>query len=133
MIVAETSMAFSMEDYRTKAERESGVGRGMAIKPDMVHRVSFPLTPVGQMDYMVSIMRIIAEVPNKMGRGFIYWEPAWLPAPGTSWSTKAGCEYIQEEGYGCNEWANQALFDYQGLALPALAAIRDFAEDADKT
>ncbi|MCM1552954.1 MAG: arabinogalactan endo-1,4-beta-galactosidase, partial [Butyrivibrio sp.] len=31
-----------------------------------------------------------------------------------------------EKGPGGNEWANQALFDYEGNALPALEAIRDF-------
>ena len=34
--------------------------------------------------------------------------------------------YIQEKGPGGNEWANQALFDYDGNALPALETIRDF-------
>ena len=33
---------------------------------------------------------------------------------------------MSEKGPGGNEWANQALFDYDGNALPALEAIRDF-------
>lgn len=34
--------------------------------------------------------------------------------------------YMDEKGPGGNEWANQALFDYDGNALPALEAVRDF-------
>lgn len=132
LVVAETSMGFSLEDYRTAAEIKSGIGRGMAIKPELAARVPYPMTPEGQSDYMQDLMTAIAAVPDGMGRGFIYWEPAWLPVLGTSWATKAGCEYINEAGYGGNEWANQALFDYQGNALPALKTIKEFTEQQSK-
>jgi arabinogalactan endo-1,4-beta-galactosidase len=33
---------------------------------------------------------------------------------------------MEETGPGGNEWANQALFDYDGNALPALEVIRRF-------
>ncbi|MBD5517173.1 MAG: glycosyl hydrolase, partial [Lachnospiraceae bacterium] len=39
---------------------------------------------------------------------------------------EAALTYIEEKGPGGNEWANQALFDYEGNALPALAVIRDY-------
>jgi arabinogalactan endo-1,4-beta-galactosidase len=57
----------------------------------------------------------------------VYWEPAWLTVKGSCWALKEGCEYIGETGCGGNEWANQALFDYQGNSLPAFKAIRDFS------
>lgn len=123
LIVAETSMGFSLEEYRS--EGEAG-GRGMAATTELARRVPFPMTPEGQADYLQALMELICSVPDKMGRGFIYWEPAWLPVKGSGWSTKAGCEYIGETGWGGNEWANQALFDYKGNALPALKAIRNF-------
>ena len=57
---------------------------------------------------------------------FIYWEPAWIPVPGSGWATPESLEYIKESGPCGNEWANQALFDYDGYVLPALKTIRDF-------
>lgn len=33
---------------------------------------------------------------------------------------------MNEKGPGGNEWANQALFDYDGNALPSLSVIREF-------
>ncbi len=40
--------------------------------------------------------------------------------------SKLNKEVAHLKGPGGNEWANQALFDYDGNALPALAVIRDF-------
>ena len=40
----------------------------------------------------------------------------------------APAEYIHEKRPGGNEWANQALFDFEGHALPALDVIRDDEE-----
>lgn len=124
LIVAETSMGFSLEEFRNEAER--GVGRGMAANPELAIRVPFSMTPDGQSAFLHALMECIRTAPHGLGRGLIYWEPAWLPVPGAGWSSKAGCEYIGETGYGSNEWANQALFDYNGHSLPALGTIRDF-------
>lgn len=124
LVVAETSTGFTLEDYRSEEER--GTGRGMAATTELAQRSAFPMTPEGQAAFLRALMERIYAVPNKLGRGLIYWEPAWLPVTGTGWSTKAGCEYIGETGWGGNEWANQALFDYNGHTLPALKALRDF-------
>lgn len=126
LIVAETSMVFTLEDYFSKAEREAAVGRGLAVTTELATRVPFPMTPEGQADFLSALMKKIREVPGQLGRGFIYWEPAWLPVEGSYWSFQSGCEYIGETGSGGNEWANQALFDYRGNSLPALKTIRDF-------
>ena len=69
-------------------------------------------------------MERIASIPG--GRGFFYWEPGWVPVPGCGWATEAALEYTGEKGPGGNEWANQALFDYEGNTLPALETIRKF-------
>jgi arabinogalactan endo-1,4-beta-galactosidase len=45
---------------------------------------------------------------------------AWLPRRGSGWATPAGLRHVESPGPGGNEWANQALFDYDGTALPAL-------------
>lgn len=126
LIVAETSMGFSLEDYRSKEELAGGLGRGMAATPELAKRVPFPMTPDGQSAFLQALMERVYEVSKELGRGFIYWEPAWLPVKGTGWSAKAGCEYIGETGWGGNEWANQALFDYNGNAILALKTIRNF-------
>lgn len=49
-----------------------------------------------------------------------------IPVPGSGWATPASLKYMNDPGPCGNEWANQALFDYDGNALPTLALIRDF-------
>ena len=75
---------------------------------------------------MQDFMTRVANVADDHGKGFYYWEPAWIPVAGSGWATKAGLAYIKDKGPCGNEWANQALFDYDGNALPALEVIRDF-------
>jgi arabinogalactan endo-1,4-beta-galactosidase len=68
---------------------------------------------------------IVRRVPEGRGRGLYWWEPAWLPVPGGTWATPAALRYLGAPGPGGNEWSNQALFDYDGNALPSLEVIRD--------
>ena len=68
----------------------------------------------------------ISHIEGNKGRGFFYWEPAWIPVPGSGWATEASLKYMNDKGPCGNEWANQALFDYDGNALPAWNLIRDF-------
>ena len=68
----------------------------------------------------------ISHIDDGKGKGFFYWEPAWIPVQGSGWATPASLKYIQDPGPCGNEWANQALFDYEGNALPTLKLIRDF-------
>ena len=89
------------------------------------------MTPEGQSAFMRDIMTLIRDIPENRGKGFVYWEPAWLPVPGCGWANEAALAYTGEQGPGGNEWANQALFDYDGNALPALKTIRDFGCDFD--
>jgi arabinogalactan endo-1,4-beta-galactosidase len=126
MNVVETSMGFTTEDYAAYERLGPGERKGMATRPELVAKLPFPMTPAGQRDFMVDLMRRIKAVEGGLGRGFFYWEPGWLPVPGSGWATEAALRYTGEKGPGGNEWANQALFDYEGGALPALAAIRDF-------
>lgn len=124
MIVAETSMGFTMEDYRPREGLPLSQLKGMATKPELVEKLDYPMTKEGQCAFMQDLMELIAQVPG--GEGFYYWEPAWIPVPGCGWATEAALAYTKEAGPGGNEWANQALFDYDGHALPALTTIRDF-------
>lgn len=124
LVVAETSMGFTMEDYRDREGKPLDQLKGMATKPELVEKLDYPMTKEGQTSFMKDLMELIADIPG--GEGFYYWEPAWIPVPGCGWATEAALAYTGEKGPGGNEWANQALFDYDGNALPALAVIRDF-------
>ncbi len=124
IVVAEVSMGFTMEDYASYEKLGPQERKGYATKPELVKDLAFPMTPEGQASFMQDIMERIAEVDG--GSGFYYWEPGWIPVPGCGWATEAALEYTGESGPGGNEWANQALFDYDGNALPALDVIEKF-------
>ena len=80
----------------------------------------YPATPTGQQSFLKDLKAKIAAVPNDQGLGFVYWEPDWLPVNAT-WATDAGMNYINTTGNVGNAWENQALFDFNGDALPALS------------
>lgn len=114
----------TMEDYRDREGKTLDQLKGMATKPELVEKLDYPMTKEGQTSFMKDLMELIADIPG--GEDFYYWEPAWIPVPGCGWATEAALAYTGEKGPGGNEWANQALFDYNGNALPVLAVIRDF-------
>lgn len=126
LIIAEVSMGFTMEDYQTYEKLPDEKRKGMATKAELAAKVGYPMTPGGQCGFMQDLMTLIKNVPEGKGRGFFYWEPACIPVEGSGWATEEALEYIKEKGPCGNEWANQALFDYDGNALPALKLIRDF-------
>ena len=124
LIVAEVSMGHTMEDYASYEQLGPDERKGMATKPELAAKVEYPMTPEGQSDFMQDFMTRIARVEG--ATGFYYWEPGWLPVPGSGWANAEALAYTGEKGPGGNEWANQALFDYDGHALKALETIRDF-------
>lgn len=126
LVLAETSMGFTMESYARKEKLKKDERKGPATTPELVRKVPFPMTPAGQCRFMERLLQIIEKVPDGHGRGFFWWEPAWIPVPGSGWAAQPGWEYAKEKGPAGNEWANQALFDYGGEALPALDVIRDY-------
>ena len=124
LIVAEVSMGFTTEDYRPYEKAPLSALKGMATREELVKRVPYPMSIKGQCEFMRDFMECIKNVPNGHGKGFYYWEPAWIPVPGSGWATKPSLAYMNDPGPCGNEWANQALFDYEGNALPALETIR---------
>lgn len=70
-------------------------------------------TPVGQRNMMRDVMSIIRGVPNGRGLGIFYWEATWTAVLGNGWD--------QKDPNSGNAWENQALFDFQDQALPALS------------
>ncbi len=126
LVIAEVSMGFTMEDYADYEKLGPHERKGYATKPTLVEKIQFPMTKEGQKDFMNAVLDVIGQVPDHKGKGFFYWEAGWIPVPGSGWATPGALEYIEEKGPCGNEWANQALFDYEGNALPALEAIRDY-------
>lgn len=126
LVVAEVSMGYTMEDYRSYEKLTADEGKGYATKPELVEKIEYPMTKQGQCDFMKDFLNRVSRVAENRGCGFFWWEPAWLPVPGSGWATPASLKYMNDPGPCGNEWANQALFDYEGNALPTLEVIRDF-------
>lgn len=124
LVIAETSMGFTCESYASWEQLSERKGAAATCK--VAENVDFPMTPEGQSEFTRSLLDVIHHVPQDKGLGFFWWEPGWIPVPGSGWSTKAGWEYVGESGPAGNEWANQALFDFDGNPLPALNVIRDW-------
>ena len=127
LMLAEVSMGFTMEDYASYEKLEPHERKGMATKPELVEKIQYPMTKEGQKAFLEDIFSRLKNVPDGKAGGFFYWEAAWIPVPGCGWASDDAIVYMEEKGPGGNEWANQALFDYDGNALPALEAVRDFS------
>ncbi|MBQ1506134.1 MAG: glycosyl hydrolase 53 family protein [Erysipelotrichales bacterium] len=122
LIIAETSYPFTTEDY---AQYEDYLGedrKGPAIKPEFEKRLPYPVSKEGQCAFMKELMSTV----SKFGNGFIYWGGELIPREGSSWASPSALEYIHEKGPGGNEWANQAVFDYDGEVLPVMETIKNF-------
>ena len=126
LIVAEVSMGHTMEDYKNYEKLTDSERKGYATKPELAAKVEYPMTVQGQADFTEDFLIRVANVADNKGAGFFWWEPAWIPVPGSGWATPASLKYMNDSGPCGNEWANQALFDYEGNALPVLEVIRDF-------
>lgn len=126
LIIAEVSMGYTMEDYKAYEKLSDSERKGYATRPALVEKIEFPMTKEGQADFMRTLLARLETVAEQRGRGFFWWEPAWIPVPGSGWATPASLEYMHDPGPCGNEWANQALFDYDGNVLPTLEVIRDY-------
>jgi arabinogalactan endo-1,4-beta-galactosidase len=73
----------------------------------------YPFTPVGQRAMLRDVMSIVRGVPNGRGLGVFYWDATWTAVPGNGWEST--------NPISGNAWENQALFDFDDRALPALA------------
>ena len=98
--VVETAYAFTEEDGDEQGNR-------FQIYSDEKH--GYLPTVQGQATAVRDVMAAVWEGAGEKGLGVFYWEPAWILAEGAGWRTGEG-----------NNWENQAMFDYQGRALPSL-------------
>lgn len=100
VVVAETAYAWTLEPGD---ETINNFDRSSA------YTAGYTPTPQGQAAAIRDVIDIVAKVPHNRGLGVFYWGAVWLPGNDTGW--------IAGQGSG---WENQALFDYQGKALPSI-------------
>jgi len=72
----------------------------------------YPFTPAGQRAMLRDIMAVVRAVPDGRGLGIFYWDATWTAVPGNGWDST--------DPNSGNAWENQALFDFDDRALPAL-------------
>ena len=113
VMLVETAYAFTLENG-------DSLGNNFGQASDATNG-GYPATAAGQRSFLKDLKAKIAAVPNGQGLGFVYWEPDWLPVNDATWATDAGISYLNTTGNVGNAWENQALFDFSGDALPALA------------
>ena len=120
LLITETATGHTLRDYAAFEGLASDTRKGPAAGEREAAIVPYPMTPEGQAAFLTALAALIRRTPEGLGAGLVYWEPAWLPVKGSGWASAAGLRYLRDPGPGGNEWANQALFDYEGRALPAL-------------
>lgn len=120
-VIAEVAYPFTADDYSAYEGLAAEERKGMATKEEWWKNLEYPMTPKGQYEFMSAFILSLNEAESD---GYFWWEPAWIPVKGCGWATEASLEYIRDKGPCGNEWANQALFDFDGNALPALSLFR---------
>ncbi len=110
VMIMETSYAFNTT---------SGYGPFVVTETKTPQISGFPpYTIKGQVEYLALLFNFIID--HKVD-GVFYWEPAWVPLLHDTWASLEGMHYIKEDNKETgNEWANQGLFNFKGMALPAL-------------
>ena len=79
LIVAEVSMGYTMEDYKEYEKLSDEERKGYATRQELVEKIEYPMTVQGQYDFMEDFLNRISHIADNKGRGFFYWEPAWIP------------------------------------------------------
>jgi arabinogalactan endo-1,4-beta-galactosidase len=102
IVIVETAYAWTFDD---QDGYPNIVGPSFTLPPE------YPATPQGQALFVRDLLSLVARTPGGLGRGVVYWEPAWIP--GVGWKPGEG-----------NAWDNQTLFDAQGRALESIDAMR---------
>ena len=119
IIIVETAYPFSLEEYEENILKEER--KGMALKKELVSNLEYGVGIEGQNNYFIDLGKMINEIDGL--DGFVYWGSELTPNDGSSWASYEGIEYMKEKGPLGNEWANQAVFDYDGEVLPVMKII----------
>ncbi|GIJ46820.1 arabinogalactan endo-beta-1,4-galactanase [Virgisporangium aliadipatigenens] len=105
VLVAETAYGFTTAE----GDHEKNI-----FTADLAATAGWPATPRGQAEALRDLFTTVAAVPGALG--VVYWEPTWTAVEGAGWDPA-------DPGSG-DGWENQALWDYDGRALPALSVFR---------
>ena len=100
VLIAETSYPFTLA---WADQTHNVVGEAGQLLP------AFSATPAGQAAYLLQIKNIALSA--KQGAGFCYWGSEWVAYKGA-------------QATNGSSWENQALWDFQHKALPALTAFK---------
>jgi arabinogalactan endo-1,4-beta-galactosidase len=102
ILLVETAYAFTADDndnYENIIRTEEQPG--------------YPFTPEGQARVLTDIMNVVRAIPNGRGLGIMWWDATWVAVPGNGWDPT--------DPSAGNNWENQALFDFDNRALPAMS------------
>lgn len=129
VMVMETSYAYTLED---------GDFSGNTIGEGGGYEKYWPVTVQGQSNALQDVVRTVQEAG---GIGVCWWEGAWIPVGtesfeensrlwetyGSGWASSFAGSYDPADAgkyYGGCACENQAMFDFEGRALPSLATFR---------
>ncbi len=104
VVVVETAYGFTLSQKDSEAN---------IFNSSHAQTCGYPATPQGQTDAFRAVVNVVKAVPNGRGLGIFYWEPGWTAVTGSGWDPA--------NPSSGNGWENQALFDYNSRALPAMA------------
>lgn len=107
VVVAETAYPFTLgfNDNQSNA-----IGLESQLVP------GYPASPEGQARNLRDVLAIVRAVPNGRGLGAFYWDATWTAVPGNGWDSA--------DPSSGDTWENQALFDFDNVALPAMDEFR---------
>jgi arabinogalactan endo-1,4-beta-galactosidase len=109
VMVAESAYGFTLEEID---------GLQNIFNPTLAAAGGYPATPAGQTQALRDMFNTVAALPDGHGLGVFYWEPTWTAVPGGGWDPA--------DPTSGNAWENQALFGYDGKALPALRVFGEY-------
>jgi arabinogalactan endo-1,4-beta-galactosidase len=101
---------------RTEEDADARLAYSNIIGDESLLVPGYPATPAGQAAMLRDVMSIVRAVPGGRGLGVFYWDPTWTGVIGNGWTPR-------DPSQG-NAWENQALFDFEDRARPALSEFR---------
>lgn len=103
VIIAETAYPFTANNADSEANAISS----------STPCSGYPATSTGQYD---NFRDVLAAARTGGAIGVFYWEPTWIATPGNGWDPT--------NPSSGDQWDNQALFNWSGVALPAIALFK---------
>jgi arabinogalactan endo-1,4-beta-galactosidase len=104
VVIVETAYPFTLLE---NDDEKNSIHSASQLPPD------YPATPAGQAGNLRGVMQSARQCG---AIGLFYWEPTWTAVKGNGWdpaNPNSGCQ-----------WENQALFDFNGKALPAMRVFK---------